>query len=183
MNNTKTPETTPLYVVSMGKFSALYLATMGLYGFYWTYKHWELLGEHQNRTTLPFLRSLLHVVFIPMLAFDLRKFEQEQGKPYPWNPMQVSVVFIISQLITAWVITGIYQGSFGDGWNLIQLPYLFFTYYVLYKMQLVANRLCEDPFGKVNAKFTPINHAWIIYGIVQWLGFGSAMVKVFTAAN
>lgn len=66
------PTTTqPFYVVSMGKFSALFIATMGLYSLYWFYKHWSLLGAAQQKSKQPILRTVLNVVFMPALCKEL----------------------------------------------------------------------------------------------------------------
>lgn len=159
----------PFYVVSMGKFSALFIGTMGLYQFYWFYKHWQLLGVAQERNTLPIARSLFHVFFISFLCTELAETEKKQGQHYKWNPQGLALGFIALQIIGVLVSIAVFQDKIGVGWLILQFPILFGHYYYLYRFQLVANRVCQDPFGKANAKLTPINHAWMIFGIIHWL--------------
>lgn len=159
----------PFYVVSMGKFSALFIGTMGLYQFYWFYKHWQLLGAVQQRNTLPIVRSIFHVFFIPFLCTELAKAEKKQGQSYPWNPQGLALGFIALQIISVVISLAVFQEKIGVGWLVWQFPLLFGHYYYLYRFQLVANRVCQDPYGKANQKLTPLNHAWIIFGIIHWL--------------
>ncbi|HEY7771655.1 MAG TPA: hypothetical protein VIC26_00630 [Marinagarivorans sp.] len=153
----------------MGKFSALFIGTMGLYQFYWFYKHWQLLGKAQQRSTQPILRSIFHVFFIPFLCTELAKAEREKGQQYRWNPQAVSLGFIVLQIISVLISYYVYQDALAVEWLAMQFPLLFGHFYYLYKFQLVANRVSDDPFGKANTKLTAANHAWIIFGIIHWL--------------
>ncbi len=159
----------PFYVVSMGKFSALFIATMGLYSLYWFYRHWRLIGEAQHKNTQPFLRTLLNVVFIPALCTELANAEKAKAQSYAWNPRALALGYITLQVISVAAGFAVSKGHISIYWALIQIPLLFGHYLYLYKFQLVANRVCDDPFGKSNSHFNIHNHIWIVFGVVLWL--------------
>lgn len=164
------PTTTqPFYVVSMGKFSALFIATMGLYSLYWFYKHWSLLGAAQQKSTQPILRTVLNVVFMPALCKELANIEKTQEQQYNWNPQSLALGYIVLQVISVLISLGVYEEKISIYLALIQIPLLFGHYLYLYKFQLVANRVCGDAFGKANNTFSIHNHIWIVFGIVLWI--------------
>ena len=166
MQNTQKP--TPFYVVSMGKFTALYLCTMGLYGFYWFFKNWQLLGEHQQKKNMPIFRAIFHIFFFPGLCQELSKEEKKHAQQYRWNPAAVGFGFIILEVISVCISYLVLQEQLHSTWLVVQYPILLGHYYFLYKFQLVANRVCNDPFGHSNSNLSMINHGWIIFGIMQW---------------
>lgn len=171
---------TPFYIVSMSKFTALYLGTMGLYGLYWFYKNWQLLGQHQQRNYTPALRALFHVIFFPSLCNKLVLHEKSVGQHYHWNPTYIGFGFVFLE-VTSVILSYLYfQDQIAAGWLLLQYPILVGNYYFLYKFQLVANRVSEDPYGKGNQQLTPINHAWIIFGILHWLRQGYILYAILT---
>ncbi|BCD99494.1 hypothetical protein [Marinagarivorans cellulosilyticus] len=158
----------PFYVVSMGKFSALFISTMGLYQLYWFYKHWQLLGAAQERNTLPFLRAIFDIFFITFLCKEIAEEEKKQGQNYRWNPQAVALGFIAINIISFIIRNAVIEKAIGQSWLMLLLPLFFGNYYYLYKIQLVANRVCHDPFGHANSTITPINHAWVIFGMLSW---------------
>lgn len=162
-SNAQTP---PLYVVSMGKFSALFLLTLGFYSFYWFYKHWQLIGQHEQRSTLPVLRSAFNVFFFPSFCNKLRELELKQQQGYSWSPQAIALTFITLQIISVIIGMNVHNENLHVAWLLCEFPILLGDYYCLYKCQLVANRICHDPFGQQNSRLTPTNHVWIIAGII-----------------
>ena len=158
--------TQPLYVVSMGKFSALFLLTLGFYSFYWFYKHWDLIGKHEQRSTLPILRAVLNVFFFPGFCAKLRELEAQRQQQYHWNPQSIALTFISLQILSVIIGMNVHNENLHVAWLLCEFPILLGDYYCLYKCQLVANRVCDDPFGKQNSTLTPTNHIWIIAGII-----------------
>lgn len=159
----------PFYVVSMGKFSALFIATMGLYSIYWFYKHWHVLGAVQQKNTQPILRTVFNVVFMPALCKALHNAEKEKGQHYNWNPQALALGYIALQIISVAISFAVHDEKISINWALIQIPLLFGHFLYLYKFQLVANRVCDDPFGKTNSTFSIHNHIWIVFGIVLWI--------------
>ena len=158
----------PFYVVSMGKFTVLFLATLGNYSLYWFYKNWVYIGQHQQRNTYPLLRTVFFIFFIPQLCYELAKYQTTQNQSYPWSPAFVSGGYIASSLCVLFTTMGVTQGHLSGGWLWLQFPAVFFQYYLVYKFQLVANRACADAFGKTNAQFSILNHVWITVGIFFW---------------
>lgn len=231
----------PFYVVSMGKFTALFIGTMGLYGLYWFYQNWYLLDtalkaqgsspaaspteteptseqdkpldeqtkpssqepeqaesasnntqvnthhassppqdntnpEPQNATPTDFavaakaaLRSIFNFIFIPSLCMALAKQERLKGQQYRWNPLSVAMGYIAFQVMSVSFGLAVSREVLSIHWILIQIPLLFGHYVYLYKFQLVANRVCDDPYGKSNHSFSINNHIWIVFGIVLWI--------------
>jgi hypothetical protein len=153
----------------MSKFSALFIATLGLYSFYWFYKHWQLLGRSQDRNLLPILRAIFPLFFISSLCNELAKAERQKDQHYRWNPQALAVSFIVLQVIAFVLYFLAYNQKIAPGWHALQFLIFFGYYYLLYKFQLVANRVCDDPFGSQNSTYSFTNHAWIVFGIIHWL--------------
>jgi hypothetical protein len=160
------------YLVSMGKFTLLYFATMGMYSLIWFYLHWEAQNRRPNaKPVWPAPRALFAVFFIDNLCARLANLQRETGNTYPWNPKALALGFIVLQLVHLSISIAIKEGYLSSVWA-YSVPFLMVAeYYFLYKFQLVANRTLGDPFGKANSQFTPVNALFIGFGVVMWLGW------------
>lgn len=176
---TKTPA---FYTVSMGKFSWLYFASQGVFGSLWFYQHW--LHQLQQQQTAaanqppshPLLlhgaalfRALFAVFFVYDLLQRLQRHEHSLQQHYPWNPKALSFVFIGTQILHAYTSIMLSKANASPLWLILTGFIFLINYYLLYKVQLVANRVNQDPFGKTNATLTPINVGFMAAGFYLWL--------------
>ena len=152
----------------MGKFTVLFLATLGYYSIYWFYKNWAQIGQYQARSTYPVLRAAFSIFFIPLLCKELTQYQQQSQRSYHWKPNVFVFGYIGLALLSLPLSFALANKSISLGWVWLQLPIIAIQYYLTYQFQLVANHACADPFGKANEKFTLANHAWIIVGMLLW---------------
>lgn len=164
-NNSQEP---PFYVVSMGKFSALFIATLGNYVLYWFYKNWSLIGKRQQRNTYPILRAIFFIFFIPQLCKEFANYQKSCDQTPRWNLNIFSIGYIGSTLASVTLSYWILTETFGLAILWLQFPIFFFQFYLTYQFQLAVNYSLGDPFGKVNQKFSMVNHIWIVVGLLLW---------------
>lgn len=162
------PNESKLPVVSMSKFSILYFATMGWYALFWFYQCWSAVRDARQKRMFPILRSLFAVFFVHELFRYLRS-KEDPNNLYPWNPNKNAWLFIIVGFLgVALTFAATEVGLGAIAHLMIFVVLLFAQFYVLYRVQLVINRINNDPFGKTNVKLTFENNLWIAFGFYLW---------------
>ena len=171
------------YVVSMGKFSLLFLATFGLYAHYWFYRNWTREPLAASEKFLAILISVFYPFFVVLLFRKIATEEQRVNQSYAWSPALLSGLFLGIFLISLWSNTQTMQHGPSLGLSLLGYLILFVHYYILYKVQLVINRIGGDPFGKSNSKVSSENSLWIILGFTLWLMQLSGLYSLATSQD
>jgi hypothetical protein len=163
------PHTEPaFYVVSPGKLTLLFFATQGLYGLYWFFRHWQLQDQQRGKRSFPLIRAIFGPLTMPWLCQNMVRFQQTQESDgHLWYPGWIGMGSVATQLVASILTAGSLLEWFEPS-LLVMLLLLMPQYYFLYQFQLVANRSCQDPFGNQNAQFTPFNHGWMVFGLLQW---------------
>lgn len=158
------------YVVSMGKFSALYFGTMGLYALYWFYRGFKVMEQSRGRATFPVLRAILAIFFVHGLFRFLYQAQREKGDDYPWNPVQLAWLFVAIGVMHLFLLMLFDAQQAGCILRIFaSLSLLMVQFYILYKVQLVVNRLAGDSFGKENTRMDFSNQLWMAFGIFLWI--------------
>lgn len=152
------------YVVSMRKFTLLFLLTAGLYGVYWFYRMFKTMQQVQQRELLPILRALFAFLFVLGLFSFIHREEQKSPNAKPWNPDFLGWVFAASCLVQL-VFNLVNLGLGPVGLFVIFIITVFGQFYPVYQVQLAVNRMAQDPFGRVNAQLSTTNMLWILFGV------------------
>ena len=155
------------YVVSMRKFTLLFIGTVGLYAFYWFYRMFKTMGQTTNRDVFPILRALLPFLFILGLNNFIYREEQKRENPRNWSPDFLAWVFVGSwatQMLLVLASDNI-QPMF---YMLIQMVAFLAQFYSIYQVQLAVNRIEKDPFGRANTQLNTTNILWLLFGIFFW---------------
>ncbi|MBE4587523.1 hypothetical protein BOO31_02305 [Vibrio navarrensis] len=158
------------YIVSKGKFITLYLATFGLYGFYWCYKNWWGFKKNNQVSIWLFPRALLDILFFPSLIKRMvASLEPE---------LRVSYLKEMGWLASQYIGFAL-LGRIGDrlSQQSIGLPSSFYLSVIslpfacraLYLLQKVINDIMGDTKGISNSRLSWINIFWISAGLVYWL--------------
>merc|ERR1712000_766517 len=83
------------YQVGTEKFIELTLVTFGLFGFWWTYRHWcainQRLQNEQQPGVQPLLRTLLSVFYQHDLYKRIAARARVEGEPVRWDPTRLFV--------------------------------------------------------------------------------------------
>ncbi len=162
------PAGSDFYVVSAGKFLALYLATLGLYGIYWFYRHWRAIRLSHRPGIWPLPRALFAIVFaFPLFRhiFDrARARGLESGLPATACAL-VYAVFEIggnsTELLARFDLDDFVITLVSFGCMLVVAVTLLYV-------QRHANHACGDTRGSGNRRFTGWNLLWILLGMVSW---------------
>ncbi len=167
--NPTSPKVFP--VVSLGKFTLLFCATVGLYHVYWLYRNWMSFEQSTGRKVFRLGRTLFAVFFVHELFAEIARQNQLSPRPLEWKSAQKAWVFIGADILALFLFI------IGEQFQLRGPTYGFFSiviarliyFYALYSAQLVINRSADDPFGKSNQKITMGNQIAIICGLYLWI--------------
>ena len=154
------------YQVGTEKFIELTLVTFGLFGFWWTYRHWcainQYLQNEQQPGVQPLLRTLLSVFYQHDLYKRIAARARVEGEPVRWDPTRLFVLFVVFTLIPLWLL--ITEHPWGFLVNLITLlPNLLVNQSV--------NRVNEHhlQFYQQNTEMSGLDWALIVAGLIGWL--------------
>ena len=92
------------YPVSVGKFVALNLFTLGLYQLYWMYRNYQYLRAHENDNVMPLARAIFFVLFFYSFHQRLRDFESAGGQRLPLSKgviVLLAMVYLATNLISS----------------------------------------------------------------------------------
>jgi hypothetical protein len=168
------------YVVSTGKATLLYLATCGMYLFYWFYKQWDTLKDNSSfesdaGRSWPFMRAIFAVFFTHAL---FREVKASSSRPAlaSWPANADATLMVLFVLVPA-VIDRL------DRYDMVH-PMLslaaFFmiipTVLLLRRVQRKVNCACADEDGSSNSRLTAVNWIWLVLGGLFWVGLIGAFV-------
>jgi len=156
------------YVVSMKKFTVLFLATLGLYGLFWFYKHWQIIKDTQERKIWPVPRAIFSIFFAHAL---FREFEEAASEKTDtkWNSGAWATSYVIFNVCST-VLDRLSTREIGSpGTDVLSILVLFPMWQAVYQAQKRANLACGDPEGHSNARFSGLNMLFIVLGSVLWL--------------
>lgn len=118
------------YSISTGKFIILYLATFGLFRYYWHYKNWALEKQHFQDKSWPIMRMIFSIFFVHELFSRIEnaaktspipgyKLKSQEATPYVIVAIFISfanrinspnletatiIIAIVGELILGWLI-------------------------------------------------------------------------------
>ena len=167
------------YVVATGKFVVLFLVTVSLYGYYWFYKHWQLQKIKTGESIMPVWRSIFAIFFVPSLFERVDIMRDALGTSRNWHPNLLAGLYIVV-IIVSGILDRLSANSIGVPYTSVSfIPFLFLECYILYRAQLIINLVCDDPDGKQNKRYTPMNIFWIVIGMLFWFVLGVGLVATF----
>lgn len=165
--STKGPE---FYVVAPHKFNLLFYFTLGFYGVYWSYRHWQAQKQANGLDVWPIMRGLFLVFFVHQLLRAAAEAINRAGKSFVGNPESLATTIVLLVIV---VNVCDRLGSKGIGspytdWvGVLLLPFMGSQFL---KAQLNLNLAAGDAEGAANAALSGANIAWIVVGCVLWLG-------------
>lgn len=71
------------YTVSKRKFFILYLATVGLFVVYWSYRNWSLIKAQTGLKCRPVMRGLFLIFFLHSLAETVQREADQRSVVVP----------------------------------------------------------------------------------------------------
>lgn len=159
----------PFYVVARGKFLWLYLSTLGIYGVYWFYRHWECYRRHSGQSLWPVPRAIFSIFFAHSLFARFNQAAVAVNPDLHWGHRTYATLYVVFVLISSLSDRLTLLGLGLVSASLIGLAAFFVVAWVKYHAQGVANMACGDPRGDGNRRITIANIAWILLGFLMWL--------------
>lgn len=156
------------YVVSQRKFPILYVATAGVYGDYWFYRHWKAHKHRHATPTWPIARGLFSIFFAHSLAARIMESLRHWGRAVP--PLGTMATLYVASEVALRAISCLTARSIG--WpctDLFSVSMRLPIGSALLQMQRTAKRACGDESGDGNRTFTPTNDLWIALGLLFWV--------------
>ena len=120
-------------------------------------------------TIQPFWRGIFTFFFVHDLFFRISARGKERDLAHTWNPGHMASAFAMLFIAELYLI---YHVLYIEGFASIMLLrwlLIFLTVAPLVPVQILCNRLNNDPKGKQNSNFTPVNIIWILLGSVVWI--------------
>jgi hypothetical protein len=158
------------YVVSRRKLIILFIATFGLYAFYWFYKNWSQYRTHGTasqevrESIWPVPRAIFSIFFIHSLFRKVKALGQGQPQVAAWRD-SLGAWWLVVLSIAISILDRLERKSIG-------MPYSSYFGYLLMllllfaylKAQSMINASCGDAEGKSNDRLTGANWVWIVIG-------------------
>jgi len=157
------------YVVAIPKFTILFFATLGMYGFYWFYANWQAYRNHTGEKIWPVPRALFSIFFAHSLFTKIQARLEQRKLTYEWAPRSVAtwyvIVSIMSNILDRMSMREVWSPN-SDILSVLILPAI---YYTLLIPQRVINLAEGDSAVASNRTLTPVNYLWILLGAALWL--------------
>jgi hypothetical protein len=170
-----TTRVTPFYVVSERKFLMLFFVTLGMYSFYWFWRHWKLHKIDKKLEIWPVMRAVFQIFFAHSLNREIDHLLQRKQQRFAWSPNGLATTFVVSSII-ANICDRLSWREIGSPYtDIVSLLSLLPVAYCMFRTQRAANLACGDPEANSNRRFTVSNYAWLTLGALLWalilLGF------------
>lgn len=159
---------TEFHVVSVRKFWCLYIATFGLYQFYWLYRQWAHYRAWHRESLWPAARAIFSIFFMHALNRNVDDSLREARTAHAWWPGVNATIFVLLS-----VVSGISDRLAARVETISWLDYVGIALILpialtLAATQRAANAACGDPAGAGNARLTLANWIWIVLGMLWW---------------
>jgi hypothetical protein len=156
-------------VVSPTKLALLHVATMGLYGVYWFYRHWRDQKLAAMPSIWPLPRAIFSVFYAAPLFKALDLDARTVGHAPTWNPAAHAAVFIVVNVAARVLdkVSELGEGSRGLALVALLLPLL--ATVPLLTAQKVVNLSVGDPGGRSNSQLGAGGIVVVLAGGAFWL--------------
>lgn len=160
-----TPE---FYVIAERKLFILSVLSLGLYMYFWSYKHWSNYKKATQDEIWPWARGLFCIFFVHKLYRRADHQIRISGRSYIFDFEQwatMLVVIIVAGHIVDKMSDHIESLAAVGTWLLISIP---LRAYLMQKGQAMLNFAAGDADGSSNARFNIWNYLIMVPGAALW---------------
>lgn len=162
------------FVVSKPKFAVLYLATFGLYAFYWFFKNWDRYKDkwpyasERGSTIWPVPRAIFSIFFVHALFREVKAYGGDKPAVAAWrNNLHASLLVLL--LLVSNILDRAAGRSIGSPYtDYLSLAMMAPLLIEFLRAQDRINISCGAPDGATNSRFSKANYAWIAVGALFW---------------
>ncbi len=86
------------FPTSLRKLVILFIATFGMYTFYWFYKHWQL-QKNTGKKVIPILRTIFYIFFTHSLFRSVEYEAASKGISKSWGANRLATGFVILTIL------------------------------------------------------------------------------------
>lgn len=156
------------YVVSVKKFTVLYLATLGLYQLYWFYKNWSIYRSASKEDIWPVPRAIFSIFFVHSLLRHVYEKIINAEKSIKVDPRSYATPLVVLIIISE-VLDRCAKKSIGSPYtDIASIAILIPLALQFRQVQIAINIACDDSDGASNREFTSANYVWIVLGFILW---------------
>ena len=157
------------YVVAIPKFSVLFFATLGLYGFFWFYKNWKAYRSYTGEKIWPVPRAFFSIFFAHSLFSKIQAKLDQRDLTYEWRPQSLATWYVILSIVSNVLDRMAMKSLWSPNSDILSILILPVIYYTLLVPQKVVNFAEGYPAGVSNKGLGPANYFWIVLGAAIWL--------------
>lgn len=160
-----TPE---FYVIAERKLFILSVLSLGLYMYFWSFKHWSNYKKATQADIWPWARGLLCIFFVHKLYRRADHQIRITGRSYIFDFEQwatMLVVITVAAHIVDRLSDHIESTAAVAVWLFISIP---LRAYLMQKGQAMLNFAAGDADGSSNARFNVWNYLIMVPGAALW---------------
>lgn len=160
-----TPE---FYVIAERKLFILSVLSLGLYMYFWSFKHWSNYKKATQADIWPWARGLLCIFFVHKLYRRADHQIRITGRSYIFDFEQwatMLVVITVAAHIVDRLSDRIESTAAVAVWLFISIP---LRAYLMQKGQAMLNFAAGDADGSSNARFNVWNYLIMVPGAALW---------------
>lgn len=160
-----TPE---FYVIAERKLFILSVLSLGLYMYFWSFKHWSNYKKATQTDIWPWARGLLCIFFVHKLYRRADHQIRITGRSYIFDFEQwatMLVVITVAAHIVDRLSDHIESTAAVAVWLFISIP---LRAYLMQKGQAMLNFAAGDADGSSNARFNVWNYLIMVPGAALW---------------
>jgi hypothetical protein len=165
----------PVYVVAIPKLIALNVATVGIYGTYWSYRHWKQYRDHVDSSIWPIARGLFAIFHVVRLCRWLDALARRAGHHPAWSPSLYAATWIVLVFVER-LTDRLNPEGHSIALTIVSVSAALLAVVPLIVAQGVANLAAGDKAGRSNSKLTLAN--WVVIGLGMCLWGLGAMTYI-----
>lgn len=159
----------PFFPTSNKKLLVLFFSTLGIYSIYWFYKHWSFQQKYMDKKIIPILRSIFYIFFTHSLFKRIKVAADKKGIKYSLDFSVLATLYIVLEIVSNGLDRASMKTEHIGILDYASIAIIVPIVFPLYVAQRVANRVNDDPEGKLNAMFSMYNYIFITIGILFWI--------------
>ncbi|PCK08822.1 MAG: hypothetical protein COA42_07410 [Alteromonadaceae bacterium] len=176
-------EGTEFYVVSIKKFTILFMATFGIYAVYWFYRNWRQYKNKNGDNIWPVARGMFSIFFAHSLFERIDGSLEKRSLVYKWYPSSYASFYVII-VIAGRIVDKLSDKSIGSPYtDVISILTIPIVCYILAKVQGAINLSQDDMNGSSNSNFTLPNYLWCAPGAILWFLVFLGLFNIFGLIN
>lgn len=160
------------YVVSRRKFLLLFLATMGMYAIYWTYRNWRAYKAASGENLWPGVRGVFLVFFTHSLFRHVDEALQRRGLDIQWSPGGDATLIVVITILSNFLDRLGSRMPDTPLLDIVSLLILVPLAWLYMRAQRAINAACGDPEGSGNANYSVANWIFLVVGGIFWIFVG-----------